>query len=502
MKINNISFSTGKINDIISGDNIKKEFKDVVTLESSLSVTEGDLLKEMKENFEKRNTISAEKGSFERGKDTFINTAIQTSEYIDEHDMVKKSVNTSLKFFKTLKAFPSFIYPGLLNMTSEEKELLISTLDKLPLKDINSVKTITMKPFIDGASGLAHAIPSSPHIDLSRKYLNYSKAWAEHVIIHEVGHTRDFETSLFGAIGFESKGYAWGKPPYISKYASTNRWEDFAESFSNYYREPEKLKAQCPEKYARLQELEKSNFFEKLIDNEAFRETGKFIGKNLEKIPYIQNGLAMISYITGFLQVYRGLGEMAKGEKDVKSRMNGTLDFAAGLCFASKIFCVAGMAIDGAKQELNRAIDRQEITAEQAGAVIENTIGIIAGPSGKVINMILSKLPWRKLRKNNNENTETVSFENKSKDIRETGSLHRAAAIAAGGATGATAGGFIGPYLGVMGGFALAGPVGGWLGLIAGAIAGVTAGSRLGGKAGKAIGETMEKMSVNQPEER
>lgn len=388
MIINKTPVQTG--NKIISLPKTEKEeIKDKVTLSSS------------GEGQKNESDIARQQSIFQKGKEAFMKGAVQTSEYLDSHSILKDSVDTGVKFFKTIKAFPSFIYPSLINMSAEEQAMVISTLDKLPMKDINAVKSIKMDQVLPDAAGLAYPVPSSPFIRLSREQMNISENWAKFVTTHEVGHTRDFETALFGLFGKESSKAPWGKPPYISDYASTEKVEDFAESFATYYRDPEKLKAQCPEKYARLQQFEKASFFEKLIDNEAFRETGKFMGENLQKVPYLQNGLAMISYISGFLQAYKGLGEMRRGEEtgDAKSKMDGTLDFAAGLCFASKVFCIAGMAIDGTKTELDRAIKNKEITAEQGNTVIEHTVGLIAGPVGKVINWVLSKIPGNEFHK-------------------------------------------------------------------------------------------------------
>jgi hypothetical protein len=86
-----------------------------------------------------------------------------------------------------------------------------------------------------------------------------------------------------------------------------------------------------------MQELEKNGFFEGLIDNKAFRETGKLMGEIMEQLPYLQNGLALISFVGGLAQAYKGLGEMRRAEKtgDKKLKMNATMNFAAGSCFAS-----------------------------------------------------------------------------------------------------------------------------------------------------------------------
>lgn len=331
-------------------------------------------------------------------------SAEKTSEYIESSPKVKTALDTMLQFFKTIKSFPRFIYPSLINMTSEEKAFVLSTLDKLPLKDVGTVKSITMLDSLSNASGAAGPLPSSPFILLTRDNFHGSEEWARMVLTHETGHAVDYNSGFFGLpkLLSESSRSPWGREPFITPYAETGpgwypaEWDDFAESYAYYHVKPEELKAACPEKYDRIMEMEKNGFFEKLIDREEFRETGKLMGSIMEKAPYLQNGLAMVSLVGGLVQAFRALGELKRGEKtgDEKLTMNATMNFAAGSCFASKILAVPGMAIEGARAELNRAIEKDEITAAQANAVVQATVGLVAGPLGNAINWVLSKLPW------------------------------------------------------------------------------------------------------------
>ncbi len=306
-------------------------------------------------------------------------------------------------------------------MTAEEKSLVLSQLDKLPLKDVGAVKSITMLNSLPGASGAAGPLPASPFILLTKDNFHSSEEWARMVLTHETGHAVDYDSGLFGLpklLSESSKG-PWGTPPYITSYAETgpgwypSEWDDMAESYAYYHLKPEELKAKCPEKFARIEELEKNNFFQELVDRKEFRETGKFMGSVMEKAPYLQNGLAMISLVGGLVQAYRALGEMKRGEKtgDERLAMNATMNFAAGSCFASKILAVPGMAIEGAKSELNRAIEKREITAHQANAVVQATVGLVAGPMGKALNWVMSKLPWKKTYEITDETLKNLEFQ-------------------------------------------------------------------------------------------
>ncbi|MGV8124066.1 MAG: hypothetical protein AB2L14_30310 [Candidatus Xenobiia bacterium LiM19] len=332
-------------------------------------------------------------------------SAEKTSEYIESSPKVKTTLDTMLQFFKTIKSFPRFIYPSLINMTADEKAFVLETLDKLPLKDVGAVKSITMLNSLPNASGAAAPLPSSPFILLTKDNFHMDE-WAGMVLTHETGHAVDYNSGLFGLpkLLSESSRSPWGQPPYITPYAQTGpgwypaEWDDFAESYAYYHAKPNELQSTCPEKFNRIQEMEKNGFFDSLIDRKEFRETGKLMGSIMEKAPYLQNGLAMVSLVGGLVQAFRALGELKRGEKtgDEKLIMNATMNFAAGSCFASKVLAVPGMAIEGARAELNRAVEKDEITAAQANAVVQATVGMIAGPLGNAINWVISKMPWGK----------------------------------------------------------------------------------------------------------
>ncbi|MDQ7823846.1 MAG: hypothetical protein RDV48_13690 [Candidatus Eremiobacteraeota bacterium] len=359
--------------------------------------------------------------AIKNGVEAVCSGAEKTSEYLDKSPRASKALDTLLELFKTVKTFPRFIYPSLINMTDEEKALVLSQLDRLPLKDVGTVKSITMLGSLPGASGAAAPLPQSPFILLTKDNFHLSEDWANMVLTHETGHAVDYNSGLFGLpkLFSESSKSPWGKPPYISDYAATgpgwypSEWDDFAESYANYHLKPEELKAKCPEKFKRMEELERNSFFESLVDRTEFRETGKLMGRIMEKAPYLQNGLAMVSLVGGLVQAFRALGEMKRGEKtgDEKLKMNATMNFAAGSCFASKVLAVPGMAIEGARSELNRAIENKEITASQANAVVQATVGLVAGPIGTAINWVISKLPWNKPVEINKEFIEKVEFQ-------------------------------------------------------------------------------------------
>ncbi|MHC9543569.1 MAG: hypothetical protein AB9903_29005 [Vulcanimicrobiota bacterium] len=436
-------------------------------------------------------------GGWEKIKNQTLQAAKAGDDILDNHPIIKASLNNAEQLIKSLKAFPKFIYPSFSGMTSEEAHFVLGVLDKIPLKDLNSITRLEMLPAIKNASGLAYQNPALPLIQLSREQMNISPKWFEEVVIHETGHTKDYSTALFGIFKHESStNNLWGSPPYISNYAKTNHWEDFAESYANYHVRPEQLKAECPEKYARIEEMEKLGTFDKLIDQKAFRETGKYIGEKLGDIPYLRSGVSILSFALGFLQIARGVGEWEKASQtgDLQKKMDGTMDIAAGTCFASRLFCIPGLAIDGAKKALDRAIEQSEITAAQANAVVQNTVGVIGGPIAALGHWIKSKFSKKSQEQAAAQNSQAAAPAKQGagsdceKEIN-IGTLARAVSVAIGGAAGSLAGGVIGPYMGLMAGFSVAGPLGGTVGLVAGALIGVYALNRVGGELGSKVGD-------------
>jgi hypothetical protein len=369
----------------------------------------------------KKEKIKKMKEALKKAAEKLSSSAEKASEFLDKSPGTAGTLDTLLQLFKTIKTFPRFIYPSLINMNAEERALVMSQLDSLPLKDVGTVKSITMLGSLPNASGAAGPLPTSPFILLTRDNFHGSEEWARMVLTHETGHAVDYNTGLFGLpkLFSESSKSPWGKPPYITSYAASgpgwypSEWDDFAESYAYYHMKPDELKAQCPEKFKRIAEMDKKGFFDRLVDRKEFRDTGKFMANLMEKAPYLQNALAMVSLVGGLAQAYRALGEMRRGEKtgDEKLKMNATMNFAAGSCFASKVFAVPGMAIEGARSELNRAVDKNEITAHQANAVVQATVGLIAGPMGKAINWVLSKMPWGKTYVIGDETLQNLEFQ-------------------------------------------------------------------------------------------
>lgn len=425
----------------------------------------------------------------------------------------------------SIDSFPAFIYPAVTGATAEQAEFTYKVLDKLPMKDVTSVSNIEWVPelFMSAdktahASGMAYS-NVSPFIQIAEDQCGDLGKWAEKVIIHETGHTRDYSEGILSNFGRETDtNKIWGAGNRVTEYAKTNQREDFAESYQYFYTEGDALQEIAPEKYERIKEMEQAEGLEKVVEQDAFRETGKYIGEKLSKYPYLKTGLETASYvITGATAIIDGV-RLAHGvkENDEAKQMSGNLGLTAtAISFASPI---AGVAIDGAERALSRAIDKEQITAEEANYVASHTVGApIAGviKLGKWVDSKITEIkanrtesqPTEEIEDTSqnvndpevNENEETNETESTDKPKATLKSSIKALGIGIGGAIGSAAGAIGGIYAGVTAGFAIGGPAGGAIGFLIGAVLGNATMNHLGAKIGSAIGGKIQDKVNPQP---
>lgn len=422
----------------------------------------------------------------------------------------------------SIDAFPAFIYPAVTGATAEQAEFTYKVLDKLPMKDVTSVSNIEWVPelFMSAdktahASGVAYS-NVSPYIKIAEDQCGDLGKWAEKVIIHETGHTRDYSEGILSNFGRETDtNKIWGAGNRVTEYAKTNPREDFAESYQYFYTEGDALQEIAPEKYERIKEMEQAEGLEKVVEQDAFRETGKYIGQKLSEYPYLKTGLETASYIiTGVATVVDGV-RLAHGikENDEAKQMSGNLGLTAtAASFASPI---AGIAIDGAERALSRAIDKEQITAEEANYVASHTVGAPIAGAIKLGKWVDSKITEIKANRTESQPTEETSPNvndpevNENEETNETESTEKpkatfkssikALGIGLGGAIGSAAGAIGGIYAGVTAGFAIGGPAGGAIGFLIGAVLGNATMNHLGAKIGSAIGGKIQDKVNPQP---
>ena len=461
-----------------------------------------------------------------------------------------KALDAYFTITDSIDAFPGFIYPAVTGATAEQAEFTYKVLDKLPLKDVSSVSNIEWVPelFMSAdktahASGVAYSA-LSPYIKIAEDECGDLGKWAEKVIIHETGHTRDYSEGFLSNIARETDtNPIWGAGNRVTEYAKTNPREDFAESYQYFYTEGDKLQEIAPEKYDRITEMEQPDgTLEAIVENQdAFRETGKWIGQKLSEHPYLKTGLDTASYvITGIGAVVDGV-RLAHGvkEDDEAKQMAGNLGLTATAVSLAGA-PIAGAAIDGANMALSRAIDKGEITPEAANYVASHTVGApIAGAIklGKWINSKITEIKANRTESTQptedsqptsessqttetqpatnsqhtseanteenpptvNENEETNETESTDKPKATLKSSIKALGIGIGGAIGSAAGAIGGIYAGVTAGFAIGGPAGGAVGLLIGLVLGNTTGNHLMAKLGSVIGGKIQDKVNPQP---
>lgn len=404
---------------------------------------------------------------------------VAVNEVVDAHPTVSKAVNTGVAVSRGLATFPKFVYPTVLNASPAERAQIYNALDHLPLADVNSVKTISMVNEIPSSrpgwvtNGRAFDHVATNRVELSRAEL-VTPQKLQATLTHEVGHTVDYESQWFGVIDQESTNKPWGEGPHVSGYAETNHKEDFAESYEAYHLDPEHLKKTNPDKYHRMQELNKRTPLERLMDREAFRETGKYIGQQIPNSG-ARHAAEGFHYLAGFLQAGRGIAQLRAGQDNPDQHYRGILNLAAGLSFASGFLAIPGMAIHSANTALSSAIKRGDIGAADADAAVRR----VSDPAERFVRTLGSTI-------------KVADDFRRPQEVESADQVNRAAGTAIGGGLGGVSGALIGPYVGVLAGYQLAGGMGGAMGLVAGALGGYMLGTEFGGRLGGALGSKLD----------
>lgn len=411
--------------------------------------------------------------------DAALDAVRATTDFLDDHPLAKATVANTFAVTRGLKAFPSFIYPSIFEATSAERQQIYDVLDSLPLRDVNSVKSITMVDSIHNPNpgwvtrGRAFDHEFTANVELSRSALQNPQDFRK-VLIHETGHTRDYDSAWFGLWGNHSSREPFGEGPHVSDYAQTNPKEDYAETYANYYVNPEGLREKAPEKYEFIRESSEPGFVERLIDRQEFRETGRWLGDHLASSRASRNATQAFYWATGGLQSLQGLDQLRKATEtgDPMNHYQGMTNLAAGVLFSSGVLVIPGMAVHSAQRALSRAVGRGEISALDA----DSAVRLVTDPLERAVRGVGSKVGF------------TAPFKSLKEQFPDaTPRRALATGIMAGGALGGAVGTLAGPYGGVIAGYHLAGPVGGAVGLVVGALGGYALGTEIGGRAGGAL---------------
>ena len=307
-----------------------------------------------------------------------------------------KLLDGSLLGATALKALPKIAYPTVVGATAAEKAMVYGALDKLPLSGVTSAPTIDMVTGLEkaGASGLATPLFSQSRIFLDKDQMALGHAWGQEVTTHEIGHTYDFSKGVGPIFNRSHRGGGFGKEPFISDYANTNRMEDYAESYATYHSDPEQLLERAPEKFAKIDASQQPGVVDAALDRPSVRDTGRKIGTAFEKAPRLRNLLALGSSLVGPVQLYRGAKGYANAVKtdDAEGRYQAKMKLATG----AALFTPAGAALSVALAADNvftgKRLADGSITAEQAEKRADNILKVATGPFGFVAGSLEGKL--------------------------------------------------------------------------------------------------------------
>jgi hypothetical protein len=393
------------------------------------------------------------------------------SKAVDKKPILAHSLTAAAGVARSFKAFPNFVYPSVYNASATEQQQIYAGLDRLPLHHVNDIKAIEVVAEIQNhkpgyvTNGRAWDFHGTNHVELSRKELSYPDKWLR-TQTHETGHAVDYESQAFKLFGERSSRNPFGKEPYISDYATTNAREDFAESYEEFFVDPENLKQKAPKKYEAIEKMTEQSFLQRMVDRKEFRETGKYVADTIGPSKVARHTVQSAYYLSSVLQIGHGVSQWlrSKETEDPMAHTSGILNTLSGSLFFTGMTPLVGMAVQGANTALSQAVRKDRLSAEE----VESSVAFLARP----VEGLLGR-----------EKTEI-------KDAHRPG---RVAAVAAGGAIGGTAGALIGPYAGVMAGYHLAGGFGGAIGMVAGGLVGFVGGSTLGGKLGSAAHDLISK---------
>jgi hypothetical protein len=335
----------------------------------------------------------------------------------------------------TLSAVPKFIYPTVAG-TAQQQAMTWEVLDSLPMHHaVRPASIETMPSFSQGPNLLGVNRVAVGHIRINQG--GYGMGFAEQfkeTVVHEVGHSVDYKGGMFSMVSRqnESSTDTFGRGPFVSDYAETQPAEDFAETYKVHHTNPRQLEAVNSAKAEQMRRLDQPHWLEKLVDRPAYRETGKFIGRQFQAAPILRAGLEVVRQAT-----------------------------------------VATLAVNGATQAVD-GIVKGNGTAVAAGILNAGAgIGLALAPHNPMLGLAAAAALG------GNKGLHLAAGQNAS--------AAQQVMAATGGAVGGVVGGFVAPLALTQAGYAVAGPIGGTVGLLVGGVLGSHLGSTLGARAGLAL---------------
>lgn len=242
-----------------------------------------------------------------------------------------KAAESLVTLASALRAMPKFIYPSVVGTPAEEKAIY-DALDKLPLKDVTASAVMHVMPGLTdtGISGMSQPGLTHTRILLDKDYINDYRA--ESLVHHEQGHAVDYSGG-YGLLGSLNWRGPFGHAPYVSDYAAGNRYEDWAESYEAYHRDPAAFTRDFPAKAHIIQQAERTTPGEHMMDNPQVRDAGRTIGHALGQVPYLRTGLETGLALLSPIQLHRGAKALEKGlvNDDDALKLRGKMSLITGV---------------------------------------------------------------------------------------------------------------------------------------------------------------------------
>lgn len=315
----------------------------------------------------------------------------------DEHKVKEfsKAADTALSVGAALQSLPKFVYPSVVGATDAQIETIYNALDKLPLHQATASSTMQVIPGLvkTGISGMAQPGDSHIHVLLDESYIN-NPYRAEGLVLHEQAHAVDYSGG-FGLLGAHNWKGGFGTGPFVSGYAETNRYEDFAESFEAYHTDPEAFRLAFPEKAAAIEKISHADPLSAAADQAGVRSAGRRIGATLGKVPFLRTGLEIAGSLVGPIQTHRGASKLIEGLEsgDQAQQLDGKLNLATGLFLglpgARPLALATGIA--GSALRLTSREDN-EAHMEQANKWANRVLAVSAGPVGMTVGAIVGEM--------------------------------------------------------------------------------------------------------------
>ncbi len=313
---------------------------------------------------------------------------------LEEKARGSKLTDAALTVASGLQSLPKFIYPTVVGATPEQQRLIYDTLDQLPLKEVVTTSTMEVIPNLTdtGISGMAQPGLTHNRILLDQGYLDSAQRGPE-LVRHELGHTVDYSGG-YGLIGSLNWRGPFGKAPFVSGYAESNRYEDFAESYEHYTQDPDKFRAEFPDKARVIEQNRINSPVEELVDRPSVRQAGRTAGEFLGKVPYmrtaLETGLALLSPI----QLHRGALALEKGyvKGDEALKLQGKMNLISGIMLGIPGGAPLATVASAINLGMQVAVGDDPEKIKEANRNADRFVAVATGPFGMAATAIGQEL--------------------------------------------------------------------------------------------------------------